>query len=184
MTTTVGRVLELVAAGPARLGGGRLLLLDGPAGSGKTTLAAAVAEAVHARVIHTDELLDGWGGGLPRMVDALVGDVLTPLAEDRRAAWRRYDWIAGQWAERVPVAPLTDGELLVVEGVAAGSRDAAAYASAVVWVDAPHDLRMERGIARDGEAFRPHWERWAAREVDHFARERTRERADLVVTTG
>ena len=40
---------------------------------------------------------------------------------------------------------------------------------------------MARGIARDGDAFAPHWEQWAQDEAALFARERTRERADLVV---
>jgi hypothetical protein len=43
---------------------------------------------------------------------------------------------------------------------------------------------MQPGIARDGEAYRPHWERWAAQERAHFAAEGTRERADLRLRTG
>jgi hypothetical protein len=58
-----------------------------------------------------------------------------------------------------------------------------AYAAALVWTEAARDLRMERGLARDGEAFAPHWDAWARMEAEHFARERTRERADLVVRT-
>ena len=34
---------------------------------------------------------------------------------------------------------------------------------------------------RDGEAFAPYWEQWAAAEAEHFARHRTRERAHLVL---
>ena len=42
---------------------------------------------------------------------------------------------------------------------------------------------MRRGIERDGEAFRPHWQRWARQEDALFAADRTRQRADLVVDT-
>ena len=38
---------------------------------------------------------------------------------------------------------------------------------------------MRRGIARDGEAFRPHWHRWAAQEDAHYAADNTAERADV-----
>lgn len=176
----VEAVLGLVAAGPARLAGGRLLCVDGPAGSGKTTLAAAVADASGASVVHLDDLLDGWDGGLPAVVDALVHDVLEPLADGRPAAYHRYDWHAGRYAEWVPVPA---AELLVVEGVASGSVRAASYAAALVWTEAAHDLRMRRGLDRDGKAFAPHWEAWARMEAEHFARERTRQRADLVVPT-
>ena len=45
-------VLALLAARPATLGEGRWLSLDGPAGSGKTTLAATVTQRVPgARVV-------------------------------------------------------------------------------------------------------------------------------------
>ena len=50
-----------------------------------------------------------------------------------------------------------------------------------MWVEAPHGVRMRRGIERDGEAFAPHWDRWAVTEAAHFAEHRTRERADVVV---
>lgn len=176
----VEQVLALVAAGPARLAGGRLLCIDGPAGSGKSTLASAVQDATGATVLHLDDLLDGWTGGLPAVVDAVVTDVLEPLAEGRVAAYHRYDWHAGRFADRVPVAPC---DLLVVEGVAAGSAAVTAYAAALVWTEAAHDLRMARGLERDGDAFAPHWEAWARMEAEHFARERTRARADLVVPT-
>ena len=42
---------------------------------------------------------------------------------------------------------------------------------------------MRRGLARDGELYRPHWERWAAQEEALFAADRTRDRADVVVST-
>ena len=44
-------------------------------------------------------------------------------------------------------------------------------------------VRRARGLARDGAAYEPWWETWAAAERAHFARNRTRERADLVVAT-
>ena len=75
------------------------------------------------------------------------------------------------------------GPLLVLEGVGSGSLRVADLGTVVVWVEAPHDVRMSRGIDRDGDAFAPHWAAWAAAEAEHFARHRTRERADLVFAT-
>lgn len=178
--SAVAQVLALVDAGPARLDGGRLLCVDGPAGSGKTTLAEAVLRERPGALVHLDDLLAGWDGPFSDLVETVVADVLAPLAAGRPAAYRRYDWLAGAFAERVPVPA---GDLLVVEGVASGSAAVTAHAAALVWVEAPHDLRRERGIARDGEAFAPHWDAWARREAAHFARERIRQRADLVIST-
>jgi hypothetical protein len=55
--------------------------------------------------------------------------------------------------------------------------------TALVWVEAARDVRMRRGLERDGEAFAPYWEAWAVAEQEHFARHRTRGRADLIVST-
>ena len=160
---------------PPTLGSGRLICLDGPAGSGKTTWAAGIAQlASDATVVHVDDLYPGWSG-LPE-VDAQLDGLLRPLAEDRPGSYRRYDWVAGEYAERVVVGPVP---LLVVEGVGCGAIRSADLVTVLVWVEAPERLRRDRGIARDGDPFAPHWEQWAVDEAEVFARERTRERADV-----
>ncbi len=111
------------------------------------------------------------------MGDQLDG-LLRPLAQGRPGRYRRYDWDAGRFAETVAVAPTP---LLVLEGVGSGSLPHADLVTVLVWVEAPHDLRLRRGVDRDGESFAPHWRRWAAAEHRLFAEHRTRERADLVV---
>lgn len=170
-------MLELALAAPPALGPGRLIRIDGPAGSGKTTLADRVALlAPGSRVIHTDDLLAGWEG-LPSLA-ATLGRLLGPLAAGEPSAYRRFDWVAGRHAELVEVTPVP---LLVVEGVGAGARTGVDAAGPLVWVEAPRDVRMRRGLERDGEAFAPHWDAWAAAEAEHFAAQRTRDRADVVV---
>ena len=159
------------------LGSGRLLCIDGPAGSGKTSLAAEVASLVPgARVVHVDDLLAGWQG-LPGLADRFE-DLLRPLAGDRPGCYVRWDWVADRWAETVPVQP---GPLLVLEGVGSGAAAYADLRTLLVWVEAPHDLRRRRGLERDGDTFAPHWDRWAAAEASLFAREQTRVHADVVV---
>lgn len=177
---TAGIVAERVLDAPPTLGTGRLVCIDGPAGSGKTTLAAAIADLTpHAHVVHCDELLEGWRGlpGLAGSVQRLLG----PLAIGEVGRWRRWDWLADGWAEWHAVAP---GGLLVLEGVGSWSPAVAHLVGVLVWVEAAPDLRLERGLARDGAHMRPHWEQWRTDEEQLFARLRTREHADLVVTTG
>ena len=179
----LSQVLALLTERPPTLGDGRLVCVDGPAGSGKTTLADAVAaesdrsaDPGASRVLHMDDLFPGWSG-LP-LVDQQLDGLLTPLASRRSGSYRRYDWRAGEFAETVEVSPVP---LLVLEGVGSGASRFGDLQTVLVWVEAPYDLRMRRGIERDGDAFAPHWEQWARDEAELFAREHTRERADLVV---
>ena len=179
---TLGSTLEQAISRPPTLGSGRLVCVDGPAGSGKTTLAArlaaeALAVGVTVRVLHMDDMYEGWSG-LGDVAARIRDDLLAPLHLDRPGRYHRWDWHASEWAEWVAVEPV---DMLVLEGVGSGSLEIAPYVTTLVWVDAAYDLRMERGIARDGEAFAPHWRAWAESEVEHFARHRTEERADLRV---
>jgi hypothetical protein len=130
-------------------------------------------------VVHTDDLLEGWTGlpGLPARLDPL----LLPLADGLPGRYLRWDWHADAYAGWVEVQP---PPLLVVEGVGSGNRRHAALSTALVWVAAGDDVRLERGLARDGAAARPHWERWMADEAAHFVDEGTAGRADVVVWTG
>lgn len=166
---------------PPRCGATRLVCVDGPSGSGKTVLAGRLAAALidpalgDPVLVHMDDLYPGWDG-LDAAVPLLHEWIVAPLVAGRAAAYRRYDWVAGQYAEE---HVLGQPDVLVVEGVGAGS--AAANAVALIWVEAPRAERFRRGIERDGEVYRPHWERWARQEDALFARERTRDRATLLV---
>ncbi|WP_435735717.1 AAA family ATPase [Cellulosimicrobium sp. PMB13] len=170
-----------LGAGPHPAGtapsGTRLVVVDGPAGSGKTTLAAQLGEALPAQVLHMDDLYEGWRGLEPAW-GRLDAWVLAPLAAGRPGRYRRFDWGLDAFAEwhDVPPAPF-----LVVEGCGAARLEADAVAALRVWVEAPDDVRLRRGLDRDGEEARDHWLAWMTAEREHYARNRTRERADVRV---
>jgi uridine kinase len=157
----------------------RLVCIDGPAGAGKTALAQALAAelGVGAVVFHLDDLYEGWTG-LDGVWDRLEGQVLQPLAQGRAGRWRRYDWELERFADwhDLPVP-----QVLVVEGCGSAQRAVDGRAALIVWVNAPAEVRLARGLARDGEGMREHWLRWMDSEQAHFARERTHERADARV---
>ncbi len=169
-------VLELASSRPPTLGAGRLVCVDGPAGSGKTTLGAALADRTGAQLIQGDELMAGWRG-----LDAVGGQltaVVEALAQGRPGSYERYDWLLGRYDGTVAVPP---APWLVVEGVGSGAAAIAAYVTVLVWVEVDDELRLARGIARDGAAMEQHWRQFMVDERALFARERTRERADVLV---
>ena len=171
------QVLALVRSRPPTLGEARLVCVDGPAGSGKTTLAAEIASlSGGAAVVHMDDLYEGWRG--LASVDNQLETLLRPLAEGFSGSYRRWDWPGNAWAETVLVPP---ARLLVLEGVGSGSSTHADLITLLAWVEVPFELRMERGLRRDADAATDHWRQWARDEQALFERERTRERADVTL---
>ncbi len=174
--SAVDGVAERVRAAPARLGSVRLVCIDGPAGSGKTTVAGRLAAALgNAAVVHLEDLYAGWT--ITGAVGRLRAGVLRPLAEGRAGAYHAYDWAAGRFAPdttAVPVRPV-----LMVEGCGSSPRCLDPWTTLRIWVEAPAQLRVARGLARDGAALEPQWRRWQATEAAEFTREDTRARADV-----
>jgi uridine kinase len=176
----VAEAARLTTTREPRCGPVRVVAVDGPSGSGKSVLGAAIGWALACPVLHMDDVYPGWDG-LAEAVPLVTSQVLEPLSRGESAAYRRWDWPRNRWSRRtVPVPPTP---ALVLEGVGSGVLPAGDYATVCVWVEAEVGVRFARGIERDGEAYRPHWERWAGQEEALFAADRTRDRADVILDT-
>jgi uridine kinase len=177
----VASLVRATLAAEARLGETRLVCVDGPAASGKTTLAAAVEAALRRRecqptTVHMDDLYDGWAGLRPELESRLIAQVLQPLGRGEAARWQRYDWYEQRFSEwhdlEVP-------DVLVLEGCGSGAQAYAPYRSLLVWLEAPLEVRLRRWVDRDGADVIAHRQQWMEAEDTHFARNATREHADI-----
>jgi uridine kinase len=179
LSRTFADLAAQVLAAPVRLGDVRLVCIDGPAGSGKTTFAGRLADALgpDAAVVHLEDLYAGWS--LTGAVARLSAGVLRPLAEGRAGAHHVYDWHAGRFAPEPVTVPPTP--VLVVEGCGSSPRALDPWTTLRIWVEAPADQRLARGLLRDGTHLEAHWQRWQSMEAAVFAAEETRGRADLRV---
>ena len=157
-----------------RAGATTVVVIDGASGSGKSTFATRLAAATGAGLLRLEDMYPGWDG-LDEGAQRLVDDVLEPLSRGEQATIRRWDWLEMRERDR---EPLVTEPLLMIEGVGAGSRAAAPFISLLIWLEAETEERYARAIARDGELYLGHWDRWAAQEQVTFAREATRDRAD------
>ncbi|WP_188187367.1 uridine kinase family protein [Nonomuraea sp. SYSU D8015] len=176
MNSPADRIRKL----PPSCGPVRLVAVDGPAGSGKTTFARRLAAELGCQVIHSDDFPVPWEEGPGGWFHALEEQVLRPLRHGRPGGFRRYDWVRGEYAEHVavPVAPV-----LVIEGVGTARASVAGLLAFTVWMEAGERVRLARVLERDGPELEPRWREWFAAEKAWFAEDGTRERADLVIQT-
>jgi uridine kinase/glycosidase len=162
---------------PARLGSVRLVAIDGPGGAGKSAFAKPLARALGgAPIVQTDDFASwedplGWW---PR----LEAGVLDPLSRGRIARYRAYDWATRKPGPRRVIGPT---DVLILEGVSSARAAVTDRLTYSIWVEAPADVRLRRGLERDGEAARPQWERWMAEEDAFYAKDPVRNRADVIV---
>ena len=146
--------------------------IGGRGGAGKSTLAAAIDGA---QIVGTDEFWDGDGFDLER----LRNEVFEPLLAGRAA--RFASWV---WAERRPgpIRTIMPDGIVVVEGVCALHRLFRDAYDVRVWVEAPYDVRLARGLARDGDAARSTWvDHWMPSEDRYVERDDPISAADLVI---
>ena len=175
----IATIVSLVAAAHPPFGQVTVLAVDGPSGAGKSTLAAELSPRIGAPVVHLDDIYPGWDG-LAEVVPLVTRQVLEPLSRGEDAAYRRWDWVENRWAATVvlPWAPV-----LILEGVGSSVRPTGDFAAVRVWVEAERHVRFRRGMARDGNGYRPFWDRWARQEDALFVADGTRSRADIIVDT-
>lgn len=155
----------------------RLVAVDGHAGSGKTTFAAALASALDgAPVVHLDDLatheeLFEWTG-------RLRDQVLEPLRRGDTARPAKYDWVARRFATTLEVPP---APVVLLEGVGVGRRALRPRLASLLWLEVSRDTARERGELRDGPALAGFWAGWMRAQDAHFAADPSRPFADLLV---
>ncbi len=164
-------VLDLIAGARPR-GQFAFVGIGGRGGAGKSTLAARIPAA---QVVGTDEFWDGDGFDL----DRLRAEVFEPLVAGREAHYASWDWAARR-AGGERTVPATG--VVVVEGVCALHRMFRDDYDVRIWVEAPYEVRLARGVARDGEGARETWvERWMPSEDRYVERDDPIACAHLVV---
>ena len=158
----------------AESAGRPVVLIDGGAGSGKTTLALQLSEQwptpQGVQVVSLDELYPGWGG-------LGAGSLAVPSLIDGHR-FRTWDWhhnLPG------PVRTLDPSRALIVEGCGALTPASRALAGLAIWIEQDEATRRNRALKRDGAAFAAHWQEWATQEEAHWLAHRPWELADLTL---
>jgi uridine kinase len=169
-----------------------LVGIDGRGGSGKSTLARQLEGA--ASDVNVVEFDDFYLPLRAREALALEGrtevgrnfdwrrlrkQVLAPLSRDEPATYQRYDWPSDELAEwhSVPV-----GGIALIEGNYSTRSELFGFYDYTLWIDAPHDLRLERGLRRGGADTLERWlTEWMPEEERYLAAEDPVSRVHLVL---
>ena len=108
----------------------------------------------------------------------MLEQVIRPLSQGVPGRYQRYDWPTETLAEwhDVELAPV-----VIIEGVSAGRSEWAEHLSFVIWIETPRDVRLHRGLERDGQDALADWQHWMAEEDLHYEQDQTSLRADLII---
>jgi hypothetical protein len=148
-----------------------VLLIDGRSGAGKSSLARRLVSrwplSGRVQLVALDSLYPGWDG-LVGGVETARETILTPHARGMIGVWQRWDWDLSAPAEAHAVDPSLP---LIVEGSGLLTPRTARLGDVRVWMESPERSRRTRALERDGETYRPHWDRWAHQEAQHLERD-------------
>jgi uridine kinase len=153
----------------------RIVAVDGPGGAGKSTLAGHLARELDAAIVHTDDFAS-WESPTDWWL-ALIEKVLEPIATSRSARYVPTSW-GGPEKPEVVIEPT---EFVVLEGVTASREAFRPYLAFSIWIETPREVRLRRGLRRDGEDAREHWDGWMAGEDAYIERERPSDHAHVVL---
>ena len=182
----------LRAVQECRTGTGTTLVgIDGPGGAGKSVLAALIARKdARISVVPIDDFYVPRGKRMRGRdavlvpwknveVSRLLQEVLQPPTAGKEGSYRRYDWGSDALAERRGIPA---GGLVLVEGVYALMRPLTDYNHFKVWMDCRRELRLARGLARDGRDALAQWrDQWMPAEDRYASIQRPKDGADLVL---
>lgn len=174
---TIQRIAARARTIGPRCGALTVIAIDGPAGSGKTTLAHRLSEYRSAQILHMDDLYPGWEGLRPS--GGIVHRILSTLEQGAVAEYQKYDWHAGAYREERAVHPQGT---LIIEGVGSVRPEYQNLLSLIVMVTEVNPKeRIRRGLARDGIESELHWRNWMEEESQLHQETNLEQIADIIV---
>ncbi len=173
-----------------------LVALDGRSGTGKSTIAQAIASRVEGIIVVGDDFYSGgnddaWSGfSAKEKVDKGIdwqrmrAQVLEPLLAKKPASWHPLDftpeigWI-GWKDETVKLEP---APVILVDGVYSARPELSDLVDLAVLVEADDEVRRKRLVIREGQGFMDRWHKlWDCAEDYYFTHICPRSSFDIVV---
>jgi uridine kinase len=101
------------------------------------------------------------------------------LASGRPATYKAWDWVLNRPNELRSVRP---HGVVLIDGVCALDQRFRDYEALRIWVNTSAEIRLARGIARDGEASRDKWiNQWFPSERSYVERDQPMQSAHMIL---
>ncbi len=144
----------------------RMIAIDGGGGAGKTTFAAYLQKAIPgSQIVKVDDFyrppqlrtpLESTKVINPNFDwDRLRTSVLEAVVKGKDIRYQLYDFEVGTLSG--PIISVPADATIIVEGVWSFQKMFVDYYDYRIWMEAPADVRLERGVAREGEKWRQVW---------------------------
>lgn len=160
-----------------------IIAIDGPSGGGKSYFAKKLSHMLAGSFIVEMDYFISWNG-LDLGVDRAINQLFEPIVKNGKARFQGRDWTGdyfgdslGDWKE-VP-----KHAYFILEGIASSRLEYSPYLNTVIWVEAPEELCMQRGLERDGPHLLEHWRKFKKLEKHFFEKDNTKLRVDYVVNS-
>ncbi len=176
---------EMLGPRHPQVGNTRFIAVDGRGGYGKSTLAKYLSEKLSAEIVQTDDFASwenpfGWW-------PLLIEQVFQPISSGAcTLQYPRASWSNDH--HPMPVTAQAVTEIMILEGVSSSRKEFRQYVCLSIFIDAPKDICLRRGVERDllkgkrteAELIRL-WERWSADEDGYLQRDDPKQHADVVI---
>lgn len=161
-----------------------LLAIDGPAGAGKTTLAAKLKAEYSAhstvRTIHMDDLYDGWDNALGQYLTDTLQMIVTAQLSGQSCTIKLFNWQLMKFDREEVITPT---DYLILEGVGSAQEIVRKAGAITYWLDIDADTGLQRVLARDGAHIEKEMRQWQIQQSIHFAADKTRENCEFKLTS-
>lgn len=121
-----------------------LILIDGVAGSGKTTLATKLVPILNANLVHTDDV--SWCADPIHWDEEMLTNIINPWLNKEDISYRPTGWIKENRPGAIEVNP---NKALIIEGMGACRKTLRAIADYSIWVDTEPETARARVVQRD-----------------------------------
>ena len=168
-----------------------LVAIDGFGGSGKSTLAEyIVSKYGSGQIIHMDDFykpsdkrlqleMSKKESGEDYDIKRLSNEIIIPIINRIEAKYQRYDWNMDKLSEWNTVKP---SGLIIVEGVYSISNQLSNNYDLKIFVECNRELRLKRGLERDGQEALEFWKQWMIGEDKYLQEQNPRNRADFIIS--